>query len=71
MILGRLGFEADLIDGVKSDEFIQFLRDPGWLDDYEVILNCGMGEHWWMYRDEIGANLAQFVDAGGRSMPPT
>lgn len=66
MILGRLGFEADLIDGVKSDEFIQFLRDPGWLDDYEVIyLNCGMGEHWWTYRDEIGANLAQFVDAGG------
>jgi hypothetical protein len=65
-ILARMGVDFDAVDGVYSDDYIDFLTDPERMAGYDLIfLNCGIADGWLSRKEEIGGNLARFVEDGG------
>jgi hypothetical protein len=64
--LTTLGISHDLYAGVYDDEYINFLRDPAKMSDYDIIfINCNTDSSGWSYGNEIGANLRNFIQDGG------
>ncbi len=64
-IIAGLAVDFDTIDGVGTTEYVDFLRDPDWMGEYDAIFfNCGMGFDWEAYA-ETTQNLRDFVQAGG------
>lgn len=65
-IISGLNLVYDTIDGVNSTEYVDFLRDPAWMAEYDMIFfNCGMGFDWTLHQDEVVDYLRDYVAAGG------
>lgn len=66
VVLDRLHLPYTRIDGINGNAHVSLLRDPGQLDDYDIIFfNCGMNDNWLSYRPEIAANIRDYVRNGG------
>src|SRR5262245_18911886 len=65
-LLDDLGLDYDVIKGVSGNDHVQFLRDPSALAKYDLVFfNCGLSENWTQYREEVSANLENYVKNGG------
>jgi len=65
-LLDQLGLDYDIVKGITGNDHVQFLRDPAALAKYDLIFfNCGLAENWTSYRDEVTANLKDYVKNGG------
>lgn len=65
-ILTRMGVEYDAFNGIWGVDYVDFLRDPEAMAEYDIIFfNCGINDTWLEDRDEIGVNIRAFVEGGG------
>ena len=65
-LISGLNLSFDTVNGVTSTEYIDFLRDPNWMGQYDIIFfNCGMGFDWTEHQAEVVDNLKQYVRDGG------
>lgn len=65
-ILDYLAIDYDVVDGRTGNASVNFLRDEGAYDYYDVIFfNCGFSDAWLQHDAEISAKLYDFVNNGG------
>lgn len=65
-LIDQLGLDFDVINGRSGTQYVDFLRDPDELAQYDIIFfNCGMGDGWFPYADEVSDNLKDYVRDGG------
>lgn len=65
-LIDQLELEYDRINGRTGTAYVDFLRDPDQLAQYDIIFfNCGMGEAWTQHKEEVTDNLKQYVRNGG------
>jgi hypothetical protein len=65
-ILSRMGVEYDVYNGIWGTDYIEFLKDPELMSEYDIIFfNCGISDAWLADKDEIGLNIRGFVEGGG------
>ena len=68
-IIGGLGLDYTVYDGLMTTEYLDFLRNPHEMATYDIIFfNCGMRMDWYFteeFRSEISTNINAFVRSGG------
>lgn len=64
-VIDHLGITYDTINGVSNTQYVDFLRDPAWMGEYDAIFfNCGMGFDWETHPD-VNDNLRDYIQDGG------
>ena len=67
-IISSMGLEFTLYNGTyTSSEYLDFLRDPAAMAEYDIIFfNCGVSTDWYyVAQEEVRANIRTFVENGG------
>ena len=67
-IIEGMGLEYTLYNGqTGSTEYLNFLRDPVAMAEFDIIFfNCGVGIDWWYTdREDVKRNIREFVGNGG------